>query len=119
MQSIWNKVESFTANIRNENYDFISITETWQREDGTVICTNITLLSYVFLDYHRPNRLGEGTSLLCKSVYNPIRINNAIMNTYEFSEFTLNYSSKYFQILVVNRPPKSEKNKTSVKDFFI
>ena len=39
------------------------------------------------------------------------------MNTHEFSEYTLNYSPKYFQILVVYRPSKSEKNKTSVKDF--
>ena len=116
-QSIRNKTAYINQLLIENKLDFCLITETWLTDDDIVLRTAATPPSYVFLDCCRHQGRGGGTALIAKQIYKPKISNYMHKQTYEFSEYNLTINKLHILVIVVYRPPYSQRNPNSVSSF--
>ena len=117
VRSLRNKTADFIDNIMDDNYDLCMITETWLDDTDDVIVAEATPTGFVLDHLPRVDRTGGGVGLLCRQSFRPQRQPIKQMKTFEYCEWTLKIMSEAMLVVVVYRPPYSEKHPYSVSDF--
>ena len=117
VRSVRNKTADFVDNIIDDKYDICPTTETWLTSQDDVKQVEATPAGYQFLHCPRPGRTGGGTGLVCKSSMNPRLITSGNTASFEYSKWSIKYSTYTISVVVIYRPPYSEKNPVSVNTF--
>ena len=102
------------------NIDVLAITETWLQADisDQLTVNDICPTGFAFHHLPRKHSRGGGVALLYKSRFKLKKLSpNISFKSFEFTDCTLIYASTSLRMVVVYRPPPSQKNRLSVTLF--
>ena len=102
------------------NIDVLAITETWLQADisDQLTVNDICPTGFAFHHLPRIHSRGGGVALLYKSRFKLKKLSpNISFKSFEFTDCTLPYASTSLRMVVVYRPPPSQKNRLSVTLF--
>lgn len=121
-RSIRNKTLLIKDFVVDHNIDLLALTETWLRqgdEDQTVV-NEICPSGYNLLHVPRVSRAGGGVALMYKRCFKIIEkpLERPSFSSFEHILLSLRYSSTDITLVIVYRPPHSNRHNLSTTTFF-
>ena len=95
----------------------MAITETWFNDKDTAAKIDCTPPSYCLSDCHPPDSRGGGTALLYKETLSVKKVTSAILNSFEFWEWTIRPRGSLPLKLIIYRPPYTRAHSIPVGKF--
>ena len=118
IKAIINKTCDFYDNIVDDHYDICLITETWLNQNDSTPQVESTPPGYTFDHLPRDNGTGGGVGLVCKEDMKPQKSQSIPkFSSFEHCELILNIGSDKILVVIIYRPPYSERNRNSVNKF--
>ena len=99
--------------------DIFAITETWLTQNDAVVCREITPAGYRLLHRPRADRVGGGTALLHKEIFNIRQFTAGEKSSFEFFEYLIDASSFQFRLVIIYRIPYSAVHPITSRTFFL
>ena len=118
-RSIRNKTDLLIDHLIDGDTDLLAITETWLSPGETDAKTikDATPDGYTFAHVPRKNRRGGGIGFLYRSTFTVTHNRKQAMRTFEFMDIDVSSPNTYIKLIIVYRPPPSNKNKLTFADF--
>ena len=119
MRAVKSKTACLREYISSTDMDIFALTETWLTEKDTAAKREIySPESHSFIQQDRNGRRGSGTGLLFKKAIDVKKIAAGEKSSFEFSEWRVSFNSLRAKLVVVYRPPYSEKHPIKPRVFF-
>ena len=113
--SIKNKSSYFLDHVAEHNPDIVGITETWLTSKDAAARAECTPTGYKLLHQDRPaSRRGGGLALLIRDGFRTKRNSTNIYSSFEVADWTLSINNQRLRVIVVYRPPYSEKHPVTI-----
>ena len=120
-QSVCNKTDLLTDHFIENKFDIIAITETWlsYSDAHKRVIGNLSLPGYNFIHVPRENRPGGGLAVIFKDNIQKMQSSSHQCTSFESlcCDFSLKQNCSSLRLVVVYRPPYSEKNRCTPKVF--
>ena len=116
-RSLRNKTVDFHDNVLDGGYDLCLVTETWLDLSDTVLQSEATPDGFCFDHHPRSDRNGGGVGFICRREMKPVKREICPAKTFEFCEWKIKFQNTELLVVVVYRPPYSNKNKWTVNEF--
>ena len=116
-RSLKNKGPEFVDYICDSEVDIAVITETWLKSGDSAAKIAATPTGYRLLDHPRPNRTGGGTGILLRDSLVIKQARVGILDSFEYSEWTIISGSFRLRLVVIYRPPYSVTHPATVNLF--
>jgi len=118
-RSLSGKIASVSSTLIQENLDFLIITETWLKSTDDPLIANFqaSISGYNVYQKSRSKRRGGGVAILART---NLLVKEKTPHTYksfECLDVTFRCRSELLRLVVVYRPPRSDKNKSTTRDF--
>ena len=120
LSSVKNKSFVIKDFVVDKNIDVLAVTETWLQAhiSDQLTVNDICPTGFAFHHLPRKHSRGGGVALLYKNRFKLKKLSpNISLESFEFTDCTLNYASTSLRMVVVYRPPLSKKNQLSVTLF--
>ena len=125
--SLWNarsvrdKCGAVISSILENQTDVFVITETWLRDqnDPTIGDLKSSLFGYDIIHCPRSQRKGGGVAVIARKNLRSKQIRTVSFNSFESVVIDIRSSSEVVRVVVVYRPPYSNKNKNSAVSKFL
>ena len=117
-RSIRNKTYLLIDSVIDAEIDLLAITETWlcPGESDTNTIKDVKPAGYTFDHVPRKNRRGGGIGFLYRSIFTVTVSNKQAMSPFEFMDIDVSSHNTYIKLVIVYRPPPSNKNKLTFAD---
>ncbi|KAJ8028828.1 hypothetical protein HOLleu_31177 [Holothuria leucospilota] len=113
-QSVRNKSAALLDYVFDQNIDVCCLTETWLSTNDDLVRFSLKPPGYDFQDSPRKNgRTGGGIGLLHRENIQASMVAQGEVDSFEFSEWLLQFQRKPLRLCVVYRPPYSAKHKVT------
>ena len=118
-QSIKSKSTDLLNYVLSKDLDLFAITETRLREKDTAARLEfIPSETHKFIHVNRVDRLGGGTGLLFKKNIDVKKVDAGMTNSFEFSEWKVEFESLRVRLVIIYRMPYSQAHPVTPKVFF-
>lgn len=120
-RSLRNKSTQITDFVNEHDLDMIMFTETWLRGDESDHHTmaEITPLGYKLHHIPRTSRMGGGVAVMSKTNLKIAKEKQQlIVKSFEYMQVHLSSDTDHWKLIIIYRPPPSQKNKFTASQFF-
>ena len=85
--------------------DVCTLTETWLLDKDTISIASLNENGYKFYGYNRPDRIGGGLGIMCKSSAKIDLVSKGENDSFEYGEWKLKINNSHVTFVVIYRPP--------------
>ncbi|KAK6181912.1 hypothetical protein SNE40_009690 [Patella caerulea] len=119
-RSVRNKSIELNQYILDESIDILLITETWLKDNDTIVINEILPPDYDILFENRQTSRGGGLGIIFRQSLSLKQFNSSEIKSFKSFEhigFNLRQNNVSVQIIALYRPPPSAKNKLNFQNF--